>query len=137
MTYRLINGLIISFFLLYAISPLSYKYAGDKPDATYPAAGTQLRNFSILFLELFYSAFVEQPVAEDGPAADRLVIRKSNIFLRSPDKGVSHPFDSAVLTVTFSAFSVRSPIVGYSKIRRLYNSTSLCSGLSPPFLLSA
>lgn len=137
MTYRLINVLILSFFLPYAVSPLSYRCAANEPGTVFPAAETTAKGFGIFWLELFYSGFAEQSEDEDAPDSDRFIIKKSSTLLRSPDKVVCHASDCEVFTATSSVVFTRVSLVEYSKIRKRYGSMSLCSGLAPPLLLSA
>jgi hypothetical protein len=50
---------------------------------------------------------------------------------------ISHPSDGEVFTANFSDVIVKMSVVEHSKIQKRYFSMSLCSGLSPPLLLSA
>lgn len=133
--HRLFNSSLLSCFLVYAISPLSYACV-PSVSAAYPAGQEEsgFKNFSIYFFEAVLNGFF--PPEDDGAAPNCvavLVIKKHAVVRLSPETG--HKLFKCAATVVSAAEVCRawSTERGYADAC-VYQSAGVpaYSGLSPP-----
>ena len=133
--YAFVNSTILCFFLVYAISPLSYACAPFALSA-YPAGQEEARckNFNIYFFEAVLKGFFS-PEDEGTASPDEsiLVIKKHALVRLSSE--MRQKIDKAAATVEFAAVVCQSwfrePALAAVGV---YKSAEIpaYSGLSPP-----
>jgi hypothetical protein len=134
--YSLFNSTLISCFLVYAISPLSYACA-PSASAGYPAGqeGSGFRNFSIFFFEAVLKGFFPPEAAGSAPSCDAVLVIKKHAVVRLSPK-IGHKLIKCTATVVSAAELCRawSTERGYADAG-VYQSAGVpvYSGLSPPY----
>ena len=133
--HSICNSTLLSCFLMYAISPLSYA-CEPSTSAGFPAGqeASGFRNFSIYYFEAVLKGFFPNEDAGSAPSCDAvLVIKKHAVVRLSPETG--HKLIKCAATVVFTAELCRAWSIegGYADVG-VYQSAGVpvYSGLSPP-----
>ena len=129
---------ILLFFLVYGVSPLTYDLSSRSltAGAGLGTAALSFSNASLYLLETLYGAIARPFNAGEDPPAKRILIRKKVAVTRGKDiivlkltRAVSHPsapVDLRSLATTGSVASVPT------SLKRSAEYMPLSSGLSPP-----
>lgn len=139
-TPRICRTTFILFFLLYALSPLTYDLSAPSlaTGAQRGDPGRSLRNVSLYLIEALYEIFVppSEPLDESSP--NRVLIRKKSAVSR----GRFDPVPQTCLSAVFAAATLTGPLhfspgsQHYAVVPRWCDKSSAClpvsSGLSPP-----
>jgi len=137
--YAFVNSTILFFFLVYAISPLSYACAPFAVTGSH-AAGQEdagFRNFSIYFFEAVLKGFFSPEDDGAAPSDESILVIKKHALVRlSPEirqklvKSAATVGSAAVVCQSWS----REPALAATGV---YQSAEIpaYSGLSPPSLL--
>ncbi len=129
------SSLFLSFFLFYAISPLSYTLAGngDSTDAGSIVSG----GFRLFSWELVFSRLASKENSENGNSAFKVLFRKkratipdSPVLKTGPSKDNASIVDSHF---TPSPRTLHSSRIAFSSPKCLRGFLFSYSGLSPPF----
>jgi len=140
--FRTCNVALMVFFLLYALSPLTYNLTEKSitSDLFRGMSERSLRNASLYLVEALYEAFFPPDESGKDPSPNRVLIRKNSAVQRSkfdavPQSGNSAVFSTADLTAClhFSLGSERAEIV-WPWLGKSSGCLPLSSGLSPPLL---
>jgi len=133
---------LMVFFLLYAVSPLTYDVStkSSTSDLSRGTSKRTLREASLYLIEVLYVAFSGPEKRENGPAPNPLLITKKSAVLRGR-------FDLVPQSDRIAAFVPSDPTARHyfniederveimrSWLRRSYACLRLSSGISPPLL---
>jgi len=151
--YRIVRGLfmkkvrfstyvLILFFSIFAMSPLSYSHGETFAEKNAYAHETKafFKNINIFLLEVLFSKIGEHPECPDNVPVNRVIVKKSSTLLRQTVKirlkSLKSPVIPEVVRVPeYPAYALLSQQHENKKHKEFFVTTY--SGLSPPrFILS-
>ena len=140
--YRTWKTVLAAFFLLYALSPLTYDLSAKSSTSSlsWGASGRSIRNASLYLVEVLYHAFSRSEEPESDPSPKRVLIRKNSAVQRGrfdlvPQSGRIAFFAAADLTAR-QHFSIEGEQAEITRSwpRKSSGCLPVSSGLSPPTL---